>query len=132
MLTPMKDEEAAEILKENEIATEYTESKSFQCCARCCGRCLFLFTAFCSIAWIAHSITLAAPDPCFVEAINAQREGRAIECSADDIAAGQQHWDLAPGFSKSLIWAAISHHTDAWKEHWERSAPPPPPNFERL
>ena len=134
MLTTVRDEEAADNGNDSkkQIAEEYNESKYFQCCARSCGRCWFLFLSFCILAWITHSIVLAGPDPCFLEVIDAQKNGREVECSAEDIAAGQAHWDLAPAFSKSLIWAAISHHTDAWKEHWQRSAPPPPPNFERL
>jgi len=33
-----------------------------------------------------------------------------------------------PGFAKSLIWASIAHHTDAWQGAMA-SYPPPPPSF---
>ena len=112
-----------------EYAEEYTESKLFQCCARCCGRCWLIVLVFCSVAWAVHALVLAEPDPCFLEVLEAQQTGRAVDCSDDDIAAGRQHWDLAPAFSKTLMWMSLAHHTEPWQEHWQRSAPPPPPNF---
>lgn len=33
-----------------------------------------------------------------------------------------------PAFARSLIWASIAHHTDAWKGSMG-SLPPPPPSF---
>ena len=54
-----------------------------------------------------------------------------VLCEQEDIAAGQEHWDLAPAFSKTLIWMSLAHHTEPWQEHWRRSAPPPPPNVNR-
>lgn len=136
MMIPIEDEEAQvqndvdqKIIAKEYAPKEYVESKSFQCCARFCGRCCFLFLAFCVIAWITHLIVLTGSDPCFLEVLDAQKNDRVVECSDADIAAGEQHWELAPEFSKSLIWMSISHHTDVWREHWQRSAPPPPPNF---
>ena len=114
------------------IAEEYAESKYYQCCTRCCGRCWFLVLMFCIVAWIVHSLVLAEPDPCFLEVLAASRENRAVQCSQADLDAGRAHWDLAPSFSKTLMWMSLAHHTDPWQEHWQRSAPPPPPNFERL
>lgn len=111
------------------IAKEYDESSSYQGCVRCCGRCWFLTLVFCTVAWIAHSIVLAQPDPCFNEILEARKVGRDPLCSDEDILAGRAHFDLAPAFSKTLIWMSMAHHTEPWQEHWRRSAPPPPPNF---
>ena len=125
-------EEYDEEAEKPEYAEEYRETKSFQCCARCCGRCWFLTLCFCIIAWIAHSIILASPDPCFLAALRAEQQGvDNYECTQADVDAGQAHWDLAPRYTKTLIWMSMAHHTDGWKEHWERSAPPPPPDFFR-
>lgn len=33
-----------------------------------------------------------------------------------------------PTFARSLIWASIAHHTDAW-QNTAGSSPPPPPSF---
>lgn len=128
-MTPYDEEDAD---ASADYPKEYTESKSFQCCARCAGRCWFLTLCFCIIAWITHSIVLAAPDPCFVEVLDAQKANRPVECSDEDIANGREHWDLAPAFSKTLMWMSLAHHTDPWQDHWQRQAPPPPPNFDRL
>ena len=34
-----------------------------------------------------------------------------------------------PSFAKSLIWASIAHHTDAWQGAMASSSSPPPPSF---
>ena len=127
------DEEYAEEYEETtgEISEDYTESKCFQCWTRACGRCCWLTLVWCLIAWAVHSIVLSAPDPCFLEVLDAQKNNRPVECSQEDIDNGRAHWDLAPAFSKTLMWMSLAHHTEPWQEHWDRSAPPPPPNFER-
>ena len=78
---------------------QYTESKNFQSCAKCCGCSMWLFFGFCTIAWIFHAIRVpGAPSD-------------------------------APPFSKTLIWLSIAHHTDAWQEWQESLPPPPPSFF---
>lgn len=34
-----------------------------------------------------------------------------------------------PSFARSLIWASIAHHTDAWKDAVYGNTSPPPPSF---
>ena len=114
-----------------QIAEDYTETKCFQCCARCAGRCWWLTLIWCLVAWAVHSIVLSQPDPCFLNSLEAAQRGEEYVCSQEDIDNGQAHWELAPAFSKTLMWMSIAHHTEPWQEHWDRSAPPPPPDFER-
>lgn len=113
----------------SEIPEQYDEGRCYQWCVRFSGRCWFLTLVFCTIAWIAHSWVLAEADPCFHDWLEAVKNGRDPDCSDEDIIAGRQHFDLAPAFSKTLIWMSMAHHTEPWQEHWRRSAPPPPPNF---
>ncbi len=113
----------------SEVPREYDETRYQQLCWRCCGRCWFLTLAFCIVAWIFHSISVARADPCFLAWVESSQSDVPFECSPEDVAAGRAHWDLAPQFSKSLIWSSIAHHTGPWQRHWRASAPPPPPNF---
>ncbi len=125
------DEEEAPV-SDVKVPEDYYESKCFQCWTRACGRCWWILLAWCLLAWGVHAIAVAQPDPCFMEVLAASREDRPVDCTEEDIKAGREHWDLAPAFSKSLIWISMAHHTEPWQEHWRRSAPPPPPNFDRL
>jgi hypothetical protein len=79
---------------------EYKESRALQCCLRCAGGGCWILLGLCTVAWIAHSISIE----------------------------GSSSLSDAPAFSKTLIWRSLAHHTVAWEE-WQGSVSPPPPSF---
>lgn len=108
---------------------KYYESTCFQCCTRACGRCWWMTLIFCVLAWVVHSMAWAEADPC-EETI--QWNNGDDPCSPDVRTARQAHWDLAPAYSKTLLWMSLAHHTEPWDEHWNRgTSPPPPGRFQR-
>lgn len=113
----------------DDVAFEYDESRCYQTSVRCLGQCCWLFVGFVIVAWIVHWFAVASADPCFVEYVRADRADEEPNCSPEQLQAERERFELAPAFSKSLIWMSIAHHTEPWKEWWERSAPPPPPIF---
>jgi len=113
------------------VPAAYSETGCFQCYTRACGRCWWITLVFCVFAWIVHSFSVAQPDPCFRAAYEAERDNKPYTCTKENQQNGERHWELAPSYTKTLLWMSIAHHTDGWKDHWERSAPPPPPDFER-
>ena len=95
-------------------AEEYNETKCFQCCTRAQWPVLVDGVGLCVLAGLCTPWPGRKP-------IHVRRQfNGAMErpCSPEVRDAAQKRWDLAPAYSKTLLWMSLAHHTEAWDEHW--------------
>ena len=89
--------------EEGDAPRMYKEGLCQQCCLRCLGASCWVFLGLCTVAWVAHSISVE----------------------------GSSSLADAPSFAQSLIWRSMAHHTVEW-DRWQGSVSPPPPVFRTL
>ena len=81
----------------------YSESRWLQCGLMSCGNVCCVFLGLCGVAWLFHAIPT--------------------------------QWGYVsdmPSYGKTLLWASLAHHTDAYSGYRTAFSPPPPSFSRRL
>lgn len=84
-----------------DVPKVYSESRWLQCGLRLCGNACCVFLGLCGVAWVFHAIPT--------------------------------QWGYVsdmPSYGKTLLWASLAYHTDAYSGY-RTAFSPPPPSFSR-